>query len=184
MKKFFTRFFATIGFIVVMPLLIVLTLKLFHIKSTPDMPDQAVLSIDIGEDFPESPDVKGLKKLITGPTTTVYQLLRALSAAEVDPRVKGIALRLNQPQIGLAQLEELRDALLTFRKSGKFIHVYGDTFGDLSPGTKQYYIASCADKIWLQPFSSLNLTGIHIDQPFFGALLKKFGVKAQIFSRK
>ncbi len=184
MKNFFTRFFATIGFMAVLPVFIFLALKLFNIKTTPDMPDQAVLTIDLGKDFPESPGIKGLQQLITGPTTTFFQLLRALSAAEIDDRVKGIILRLNPPQLGLAQLEELREALLIFRKRGKFIYVYADTFGDLSPGTKQYYIASCADKIWIQPFSSLNLTGLHVDQPFFGAVLKKFGIEPQIFSRK
>lgn len=184
MKKFFTRFLATIGFMVVFPALILLALKLFNLKTTPDMPDQAVLSIDLGDDFPESPHIQGIQQLLTGPTTTFFQLLRALSAAEIDDHIQGVVLRLNSPQLGLAQLEELRNALLSVRKKGKFIYVYADTLGDLSPGTKQYYIASCADKIWMQPFSSLNLTGLHVDQPFFGAVLKKFGIEPQIFSRK
>lgn len=177
------RFLATIGFITLLPIVALLGMKLFQSKA-PDLPPQIVLTLDVGENFPESPALKGLQQILTGPTTTFFDLLRALSAAELDPKVKGIVLRLNDPAIDLAQLEELRGALMTFRKSGKFVMVYADTFGDLSPGTKKYYLASCADQIWMQPFSSLNLTGIHVDQPFFGNVLKKLGVLPQISTRK
>lgn len=183
MKKFLMRFLATIGFITLLPIVALLGMKLFQSKA-PDLPPQIVLTLDVGENFPESPALKGLQQILTGPTTTFFDLLRALSAAELDPKVKGIVLRLNDPAIDLAQLEELRGALMTFRKSGKFVMVYADTFGDLSPGTKKYYLASCADQIWMQPFSSLNLTGIHVDQPFFGNVLKKLGVLPQISTRK
>ncbi|MDP4840518.1 MAG: S49 family peptidase, partial [Alphaproteobacteria bacterium] len=184
MKKFLMRFLATVGFITLLPLIILLGMKLFQAKTMPDLPTQTVLTLDLGENFPESPALKGLQQILTGPTTTFFDLLRALSAAELDPKVKGIVLRLNDPALGLAQLEELREALMTFRKNGKFVMVYADTFGDLSPGTKKYYLASCADQIWMQPFSSLNLTGTQVDQPFFGSLLKKLGVLPQISTRK
>ncbi|HBN22672.1 MAG TPA: signal peptide peptidase SppA [Holosporales bacterium] len=184
MKKFLMRFLATIGFITLLPIVILLGMKLFQVKTTPGLPPQIVLTLDVGENFPESPALKGLQQILTGPTTTFFDLLRALSAAELDPKVKGIVLRLNDPAIGLAQLEELREALMIFRKNGKFVLVYADTFGDLSPGTKKYYLASCADQIWMQPFSSLNLTGIQVDQPFFGNVLKKLGVLPQISTRK
>ncbi|NCP61764.1 MAG: signal peptide peptidase SppA [Alphaproteobacteria bacterium] len=178
------RFLATVGFITLLPLIILLGMKLFQAKTMPDLPTQTVLTLDLGENFPESPALKGLQQILTGPTTTFFELLRALSAAELDPKVKGIVLRLNDPALGLAQLEELREALMTFRKNGKFVMVYADTFGDLSPGTKKYYLASCADQIWMQPFSSLNLTGTQVDQPFFGSVLKKLGVLPQISTRK
>jgi len=107
----------------------------------------------------------------------------ALKHAATDNRVKGLVVRAGAPQIGLAQAEELRDAIKAFRAKGKFAYAYGDSYGDISGGTRAYYLASGFDQIWLQPTGTLALTGIAFELPFFKGTLDKLGVTAQ-FERR
>ncbi|MEI9983301.1 MAG: S49 family peptidase [Aliidongia sp.] len=80
-------------------------------------------------------------------------------------------------------MQELRDAIKAFRAKGKFAYAFGETFGEISGGTRSYYLASAFDQIWLQPTGSLGLVGLHAEIPFFKGTLDKIGVEAQ-FGRR
>ena len=183
MKKFFGRFFATIGVIVCIPIILALIGFLFFKKPKTQIPDDSILVVDLSKPIPEGNMHIGLSLLVDDPLPNMFRTIDAIQKAAKDPKITKIALLINENALGLGQQHELREALIDFRKSGKKIHAYSTLLGDLAPGLKKYYMASVADTIWMQPLSGVTLTGIHTDQPYLGEFLENFDVKAQIFSR-
>lgn len=144
---------------------------------------ESILKIDFSEvltDAPSSDPLAGID-LMTLQTTrqlSLFKALRAIEAAGADDRIKGIYLRMNGGGgvTGSALLEELREALLEFKQSGKFIVAYNETY---SQG--QYYLASVADKIYLQPEGGMEWSGLASDVMFYKGLLDKFDLRAEVF---
>ena len=144
---------------------------------------ESILKIDFSEvltDAPSSDPLAGID-LMTLQTTrqlSLFKALRAIEAAWADDRIKGIYLRMNGGGgvTGSALLEELREALLEFKQSGKFIVAYNETY---SQG--QYYLASVADKIYLQPEGGMEWSGLASDVMFYKGLLDKLDLRAEVF---
>ncbi len=144
---------------------------------------ESVLKIDFSEvltDAPSSDPLAGID-LMTLQTTRqlpLFKALRAIEAAGADDRIKGIYLRMNGEGgvTGSALLEELREALLEFKQSGKFIVAYNETY---SQG--QYYLASVADKIYLQPQGGMDWSGLASNVMFYKGLLDKLDLRAEVF---
>ena len=144
---------------------------------------ESILKIDFSEvltDAPSSDPLAGIN-LMTLQTTrqlSLFKALRAIEAAGADDRIKGIYLRMNGGGgvTGSALLEELREALLEFKQSGKFIVAYNETY---SQG--QYYLASVADKIYLQPEGGMEWSGLASDVMFYKGLLDKLDLRAEVF---
>ncbi|NBB28402.1 signal peptide peptidase SppA [Cellulophaga sp. BC115SP] len=106
----------------------------------------------------------------------LVQIREALKRAAVDTHIKGISLQAHYPMAGYAQLQEIRDALLAFKKSGKFIYAYGESFTE-----KGYYLTSVADKIFLNPAGGLDFNGISAEISFFKGTLDKLDIKPVVF---
>ena len=144
---------------------------------------ESILKIDFSEvltDAPSSDPLAGID-LMTLQTTrqlSLFKALRAIEAAGADDRIKGIYLRMNGGGgvTGSALLEELREALLEFQQSCKFIVAYNETY---SQG--QYYLASVADKIYLQPEGGMEWSGLASDVMFYKGLLDKLDLRAEVF---
>ncbi len=144
---------------------------------------ESILKIDFSEvltDAPSSDPLAGID-LMTLQTTrqlSLFKALRAIEAAGANDRIKGIYLRMNGGGgvTGSALLEELREALLEFKQSGKFIVAYNETY---SQG--QYYLASVADKIYLQPEGGMEWSGLASDVMFYKGLLDKLDLRAEVF---
>lgn len=105
----------------------------------------------------------------------ILKAVRAIENAASDPSVKFIYLNLNEMNIGIANLEEIRCALSNFRKSGKPIITYVDNF---SQGA--YYLASVSDKIYLNTEGTGAIVGIGSTMMFFKDLLDKLGIEVQL----
>lgn len=143
----------------------------------------SVLKIDFSEvltDAPSSDPLEGLDvmTLQTTPRLPLFKALRALEAAAADDRIKGVYLRMNGTGgvAGTALLEELRAALEEFKQSGKFVVAYNETY---SQG--QYYLASVADRICLQPEGGLDWTGLASNVTFYKGLLDKLDLNVEVF---
>ena len=144
---------------------------------------ESILKIDFSEvltDAPSSDPLAGID-LMTLQTTrqlSLFKALRAIEAAGADDRIKGIYLRMNGEGgvTGSALLEELREALLEFKQSGKFIIAYNETY---SQG--QYYLVSVADKIYLQPEGGMDWSGLSSNVMFYKGLLDKLDLRAAVF---
>ena len=104
------------------------------------------------------------------------QALDALKKAAKNDKVKGIYLEGGSLAAVPAELEELRQGLLDFKESGKWIVAYGDTY---SRGS--YYLCSAADEIFLNPSGMVDWSGMSSQPIFFTGLMKKLGVKMQVF---
>lgn len=111
---------------------------------------------------------------------TLYNALRAIETAKNDPRIQGIYLRPNGGGVATyAILEELREALQDFRQGGKFIIAYNETYGQGG-----YYLASVADKIYLEPHGGMQWTGVSSTLMFYKGLFDKLDIQAEISVRR
>lgn len=144
---------------------------------------ESILRIDLSEmltDAPSTDPLAGLdvRTLQTTPQLSLLKALRTIETAAADERIKGIYLRLNGTGgvEGTAILEELREALEAFKLSGKFVVAYNETY---SQGA--YYLASVADRIYLQPQGGLDWTGLASNVTFYKGLLDKLDLKMEVF---
>lgn len=144
---------------------------------------ESILKIDFSEmltDAPSSDPLAGIDvmTLQSKPQLSLFKALRALEAAAADDRIKGVYLRMNGAGgvAGTALLEELRAALEEFKQSGKFVVAYNETY---SQG--QYYLASVADRIYLQPEGGMDWSGLASNVTFYKGLLDKLDLNVEIF---
>ena len=108
-------------------------------------------------------------------STGLNEILRNIEYAKTDPNIKGIYMELSSIPTSTATLQELRDKLIEFRKSGKFIACYGETYSQSA-----YYMASVADHIWLNPEGVIDFHGMASQIMFYKHLFEKLDVEMQI----
>lgn len=185
MKEFFKYVLATIvGFICVTAFMGIMSLIMFFsIMATsdtqPTVSDGSVLRIElngtVSERATENPfaELMGNKALAS---QGLDDLLKAIKVAKTNDKIKGIYLEGGLLSADFASLEELRKALVDFKQSKKFVVAYADQYTQGS-----YYLASAADKVWLNPSGMLDWHGIASQPIFFTDLMKKVGVKMQVF---
>ncbi len=143
----------------------------------------SVLRIDLAETLVDSPsndpfasfDFAAMQPM---PRLPLYKDLRAVEAPAADDRIAGICLRPNGGGgfEGTALVEELRAAIADFKRSGKFVVAYNEyyTQGD-------YYLASVADSVYMQPEGSIEWSGLSMSVMFYKGLFDKLDLKAEVF---
>jgi protease IV len=145
--------------------------------------DNSVLKLDLNRPIVENTsDDENPFKSFGGPFADntdnlgMVQIRDGLKRAAADAHIKGIYLQANYPQAGYSTLEEIRNALLEFKKSGKFVYSYGEMFSE-----KGYYVTSMADKIYLNPSGGMDFNGISAEVSFFKGALDKLDIKPVVF---
>lgn len=126
----------------------------------------------IEEYMPDQP----ITKAFGGEEPTTRDVVDALDRAAHDERVTGLVARVGAASIGLAQLQEIRDAVLRFRAAGKPAVAWAETFGEFGVGNGAYYLASAFDQIYLQPSGDVGLTGLMYESPFVKGLFDKLDI--------
>ena len=111
-----------------------------------------------------------------GDVLGLIEIRQALEKAKDDDNIKGIYLESQYPQAGWATIEEVRNALLDFKKSKKFVYSYNEVMTE-----KGYYLASVADKVYMNPAGDLEWNGLDAELTFFKGTLDKLGIKPEIF---
>ncbi|MCE7054925.1 signal peptide peptidase SppA [Algoriphagus sp. AGSA1] len=109
-------------------------------------------------------------------TAGLLNLKKAIAEAKDNDKIKGIYLNTGMVFAGQASLLELREALLDFKTSGKFILAYDEAYTEGG-----YYVASVADEIYLNPLGGIDFNGFSAEGIFFKGLFEKVGVKPEIF---
>lgn len=109
-------------------------------------------------------------------TLGLEDVLTAITKAKDEPNIKGIYLEAKGISASPATLTVIREALKSFKESGKFIIAYADTYTQ-----PDYYICSIADKVILNPQGNLDWHGLASQSIFFKDAMKQFGVEMQIF---
>ncbi|MEM9075594.1 MAG: signal peptide peptidase SppA [Bacteroidota bacterium] len=102
-------------------------------------------------------------------------ILHAIDQASTDDNIQGISLTTSFLQAGLAQTQEIRKALLDFKLSGKFIYAHSDFFTQ-----KDYYLASVANKVYLNPVGALDFKGLASEVLYYKDLQEKSGIKMEV----
>jgi protease-4 len=106
----------------------------------------------------------------------LYEMTLAIDAAKNDSRFKGIYLDIRPFEAGWADLQSLHKALEDFAKSKKFIYAYADAYSE-----KSYYLATAADKIFVEPNGEVEMNGLSMNEMFLKGLLDKLDVQPRIF---
>ncbi len=151
-------------------------------ESQPVMPKEGVLQIDMStmaltEQTQETDPFATLQGTTAVSPVGIYSAVRAINAAAEDPAVKFIYMKPDAAMGGLAQMEELRAALLNFRSSGKAVISYIE-----NPTNAGYYLASASDKIYMTSYNGgMNLfTGVSSQLIFLKDILDRLGVNVQL----
>lgn len=189
MKQFFKMMFAsTLGFFVGLMLagMIAIVFMIGMVAGlssnsqavyTPKA-ENSVFKIAFEGDIRESAEENPFTNLLTGrePDLSLRDLLKSIRHAKEQESVKGIYLDMGVFSGGTASLDAVRRALMDFKESGKFIVAYADNYTQGG-----YYLASVADKIYLNPQGILGLTGLSSRTMFYKGLLQKIGVEMMVF---
>jgi protease-4 len=172
MKKLVIRILAILGFIYLVT--IIVTIMMLSGRKG-KVPATTILEANfeqpLVEDIPETTTAK----FALQDRTTVRDVVDALDRGAADDRVKGMVARIGAVPVGMAQTQELREAVARFRSHKKFAVAFAETFGEFGPGNNAYYLATAFDQIYLQPSGDVGLTGVMLETPFIKGTLNKLG---------
>ena len=142
--------------------------------------DRSVLVFDLATPIRDSPPPVNVRKVITGNidnSVTLRDVVQSLEKASQDDRIVGLFLdgRKGSASSGYAVMEEVRHAIAKFKATGKKIIAY-----DVALSEREYYLASVADEVILNPMGIMEFNGLSSQQTFFKGALEKYGVGVQI----
>lgn len=185
MKSFFKTFFAS--FLGSAVLLLVVVIFIFgsliaSIASSSEanvtLKPKTVLYMNLNYDIPERTNSNSLEMYFNVDKIDMAgmnDILNNIDAAATDPNIEGIFLDLSTIGTSSANIEEIRNRLISFKESGKFIISYGEAYTQSA-----YYLASVSDKIYMLPDGVLDIHGISSQSMFYKHLLEKLDIEMQI----
>lgn len=145
----------------------------------PELASNSVLRIDLA-DLREIVTTDDWMQYLPGKKgsqpVSLTQAIEGIRRAKASDKIKGIYLNVESLNAGLASIDELRNALFDFKKSGKFVYAYGDSYDQ-----RAYYLATAADKIYINPEGSVSLVGLASSTVMMRQALDKLGIKAEVF---
>ena len=171
--------FNWIASVIIFFVLLFLVIAVVGVFTQPKLPGELVLTMDLRDGLPDK-----RRSNPFGEQRTVGSLIDAVTAlakAEGDDRVKGVYIRVGGGGVSSAEASELRAALKAFRAKGKFVVAHAQAF--YSTGMGDYFLASAADEIWLQPVSEMNTAGVSSTAVFIRSLLDKIEAKPEFTQR-
>lgn len=186
MKKFFSTFLAALigsvagGFILLLLFIGMIVGIASMGESEVKIKPKTVLWLDLTGEIVERASNNPFEDMVGSLSGDAKQiglndLLANIKKAARDENISGIHLESGLLMAGYATIEEIRNALLEFKKSGKFIYSFAPVYTQ-----KAYYLASVADKVYLPPMGMLEFNGIHSQNVYFKGMLEKVGVDMQI----
>jgi protease-4 len=126
----------------------------------------SVLDVVLDDTIVESSPAEPLGQVFGSKHLDVRDYEEAILRAKDDPRINGLLLELRSPSMGFAKMQELREAIKSFRAGGKWTVAWTETAGEGGPGSGVYFVATACDAIWLSPPGDINLTGLRSEVPF------------------
>jgi protease-4 len=176
MRKILAKLVTITGICTVSIILIICLVGVVLLVIEGRVPKKTILEINFEGDFVECLPDDPVTKTIFGNTPKMRDVVDALEKASEDDRVVGFIAKIGDIKLGLARVQEIRDAVAAFRGKGKAAVAYAETFGELSPGNDAYYLATAFEKIYLQPTGEVGLTGLIEEEPFIRGVLDKLGI--------
>lgn len=186
MKSFFKSVLATIvGIILSFFVIVIITFGIMGAwmsslsDKTVEISDNTVLHISLNYPIEERTNKNNFQSYsfsdMFSENIGLNDILSRIESAKEDDKIKGIYLDMSMMGASFATLQEIRNALIDFKSSGKFILSYSEYY---SQGT--YYLASTADKVYLNPEGIIDFSGLSSQSVFFKHTLEKLGIEAQI----
>lgn len=183
MKSFLKIFLATLVALIVFTIGIFFALSIIISNATSpgktNIGSNGVLVLDLNQSFKEQAQSDALNAIFNNPSSDIpglYDVVRMIHYAKTDSSIKGIYIKANDNENGFATSEELRQALVDFKKSNKFIIAYGNIISE-----QAYYISSVADRIYCNPAGGVEWDGFSVNLLFMKGLLDKLEIDPQIF---
>ncbi len=183
MFKWGRRFLLAVGTLTSLAILAVIVMAVIEARKNA-VPPKAVLVINFERPIVERDESSPFDLALDTPPLALPALIRALHQAEIDPRVKAVVGYFGTSQPSFVQAEEIRDALMKLRKSGKPTYAFATSYGAFGLGNRTYYMASAFETIWLQPVGAVSLTGLSLESPFFKTALSNYGVVGDFMQRE
>lgn len=187
MKEFFRAFLGScLGVLISFLLLILLGIGFIGViasssDETVEIAPKTILKIELNQPIYERAPTNPFENFDFGSMKSnkplgLNAIVSNLNKAKNDPNIAGVYMDLttvNAP--GIATVQEIRNAIVDFKKSGKFVVAFSDTYSQVA-----YYLATAADKIYMNPEGNLELLGLKAQVMFYKGTLDKLGVQAQI----
>ncbi len=183
MKSFFKTFFAALLALIIFSLLgffiLIGIAAAFSTDEKVAVAQNSVLVIDASETFLEQSKNDPFSELMNkknGKQPSLSELIGLLNNAKKDSNIKGIYIKCAENPNGYAATEEIRKALIDFKKSNKFIVAYAETISQ-----KGYMMANVADQIYTHPQGGMEWSGFNYETMFLKGLIDKLEIEPQIF---
>lgn len=183
MKSFLKIFLATLVALIVFGIGIFFSISIMVSSATSpgktNVGSNAILVLDLNQFFKEQAQTDALNSLLNNPSSDIpglYDIIRMIHHAKADSSIKGIYIKAGGNSNGFASSEELRQALIDFKKSNKFVVAYGNVISE-----DAYYVAMVANKIYCNPAGGVEWDGFSVNLLFMKGLLDKLEIDPQIF---
>ncbi len=184
MKRFLVVALASVGGLVIFGFLFLVAISWALLGSSdPRMPDRFVLELDLTRGVASTPSDDPFAFALDRRRQDLQGIVATLHRAAEDDRVLGLRVRGGQGVGGWAVTEEIRDAVLHFRASGKPALLFAETFGEFAPAQGAYFVATAFDEIVLQPSGEVGLAGLSLEAPFLAGFLDRYDVDARFEAR-
>ncbi|RKS71633.1 signal peptide peptidase A [Actinomadura pelletieri DSM 43383] len=141
-----------------------------------------ILELDLTEGIVETAPTDPISAIMSMRRTGLRDVLDGLRRARSDTRVRALVMKVGGG-IGLALVQEVREAVQALRDAGKLTVAWAETYGEGGRGTVPYYLASVCEKVYLQPTGDVGLTGLALEEPFLAGALEKAGVEPRFAKR-
>jgi protease-4 len=172
MRKFFMWFAIILGVFIILITGVVLFLTALF-DTEPVIPANGYLSMRLSGSLPEYKPPDAIEEYFEGTGLDLKKVRQCFKYASGDKRVKGVLLEIENLQAGFAKLHELRQLIGGFRQSGKKVYALLNL-----ALTRDYYLATACDSIFMQPEGTILLTGFRAEATYYKELLGKVGVTA------
>lgn len=188
MRQFFKIFLASLlAFVIGIPLMLLIVALIISAAVSSSMSgssgkevtmnDNSILKISLTEEVRERTSANPFSNFDLGSMESHQQagmndILKCIDKAATDSRIKGIYIDASSVTTGMAQTEEIRNALIKFKKSGKFIYAYADAYSQ-----NAYYLSSAATKVYVNPQGIVELHGLMTQLMFFKGMFEKLEIE-------
>ena len=147
------------------------------------LPERMALRIEFEKGVIEAAPDNPLASFDMDGAYVLQDLVAAIDKAAIDDRVNALYGVIGSSGLKLARAQEIRDAVLRFRTTGKPTIMFAETIGESGNGTIDYFLASAFERIWLQPSGDLSITGFMAESPFFKQTLDKLDITTEFGAR-
>jgi len=178
MLRWLLRWVIRLAVTAVLVLIVAALMDYFEHRVQPN----SVLVLRLSGQVLERANAGWLGSLRGGERTGLNQVRRALEMARQDDRIVGLAVKVIDPSMEMAQAQEIASLIEQFRASGKWTSAYIESAGESGPGNLDYLVASAAGEVSLMPQGELNIIGVQVRELFMRGTLDWLGVNPEIYA--